>query len=430
VEVWVPKAGVLIACVAAVAVTAAGSSAPLDPADDLARIAFVSTRDGTSEIYVMNGDGTEQTRLTVEPGEDASPAWSPDGSRIAFATNRDGNWEIYTMDARGRDLKRLTTNDTFDGSPSWSPDGTRIVFASTRDGNSELYAMNEDGLDQTRLTNSAADDAAPAWAPATPECRAFEGAIAFESNRGGPYDLYLLRPDGSAEKVTDDAAPDFDPEWAPDCSIIAFDRPVEGNYDIFTVDLATRELAQLTSTDEEDSRPSWSSDGGSIAFTSLRDGHYEVYAMSRTGDAQFDLSVSFPGADSEPALQPGRPGPASGAFSRTTAAGGRVRGGTPPGQPIELTCGIGPGEGARLRGTNSDDVLCSDDPAQLILGRRGNDTIVDGGGNDTIYGGRGRDMIITRDGERDIVWGGPGVDQIYADRFDRIRKATGDQIAP
>src|SRR6185503_1221019 len=61
----------------------------------ISKIAFASDRDGNLEVYVMDVDGGGQTRLTENPGEDYSPAWSPDGSRLAFVSTRDGNAEIY-----------------------------------------------------------------------------------------------------------------------------------------------------------------------------------------------------------------------------------------------------------------------------------------------------------------------------------------------
>ena len=64
-------------------------------------IAFSADRDGYREIYVMNADGTGQTRLADNPSADRIPSWSPDGSRIAFYSNRDGNWEIYVMNSDG-----------------------------------------------------------------------------------------------------------------------------------------------------------------------------------------------------------------------------------------------------------------------------------------------------------------------------------------
>src|SRR5215217_6088564 len=98
------------------------------------KIAFQTFRDDDSEIYVMNTDGSDQTRLTFSSGFDTNPEFSPDGSKIAFSTNRDGNFEIYVMNADGTHQKRLTINSGGDGEPAWSPDGSRIAFTSTRDG--------------------------------------------------------------------------------------------------------------------------------------------------------------------------------------------------------------------------------------------------------------------------------------------------------
>src|SRR5215216_18390 len=71
------------------------------------RIAFQSNRDGNIEVYVMNTDGSDQTRLTYSSADDFNPEFSPDGSRIAFSTSRDGNAEIYVMNADGTHQTRL-----------------------------------------------------------------------------------------------------------------------------------------------------------------------------------------------------------------------------------------------------------------------------------------------------------------------------------
>src|SRR5215216_1896481 len=88
-------------------------------------LAFVSERDGNSEIYVMNVDGTGLLRLTNDAGRDTDPAWSPDGKRIAFASDRAGSWDIYVMNADGSNLVRRTQNrlnEGLNGAPAWSPD--------------------------------------------------------------------------------------------------------------------------------------------------------------------------------------------------------------------------------------------------------------------------------------------------------------------
>ena len=85
------------------------------------RIAFASDRDGNWEIYIMNVDGSEQTRLTNNPADDLSHCFSPDGSKIAFTSDRDGNYEIYMMNADGSGQVKLTNNPAVDFGPCFSP---------------------------------------------------------------------------------------------------------------------------------------------------------------------------------------------------------------------------------------------------------------------------------------------------------------------
>lgn len=125
------------------------------------------------ELYVMNANGTGQTRLTFAPGNDVYSDWSPDGSKIAFDSSRDGNREIYIMNPDGSEQNNLTNNSLGDDlHPTWSPDGKEIVFQSDRDGNTEIYVMNVDGGGQKNLTQSSSSDGHPSWwwPPLAPEC--------------------------------------------------------------------------------------------------------------------------------------------------------------------------------------------------------------------------------------------------------------------
>ena len=92
------------------------------------KLAFVSRRDGNSEIYVMNADGSEQGNLTQHPASDSHPSWSPDGRKLAFVSRRDGNSEIYVMNADGSGLRNVTRAPSDDLDPAWSPDGRAIAF--------------------------------------------------------------------------------------------------------------------------------------------------------------------------------------------------------------------------------------------------------------------------------------------------------------
>jgi Tol biopolymer transport system component len=124
---------------------------------DGSRILFDSTRDGNTEIYIMNADGSNQRRLTDDDGEDWGASWSPDGSQIAFNSDRTGAMEIYLMAADGTGVTRLTTDELSDASPSWSPDGSRIAYIrNDRLGAGQVWSMNPDGTDQRNLSRSPA----------------------------------------------------------------------------------------------------------------------------------------------------------------------------------------------------------------------------------------------------------------------------------
>lgn len=127
------------------------------------KIAFLSTRDGNSEIYVMNTDGTDQKRLTESPAEELDISWSPDGRRLLFVSQRDGNREVYTLELRKGKLARLTYNGEADEQPVWSRNGDKIAFVSFLDGDTEIFVMDADGNNQQKLTNNTVADASPSW---------------------------------------------------------------------------------------------------------------------------------------------------------------------------------------------------------------------------------------------------------------------------
>jgi Tol biopolymer transport system component len=127
------------------------------------KLAFMSAQPGASgsnpnyDIYVMNADGSGLKQLTNTPGEDGWPAWSPDGKKLAFASARDDQgqsgdigpfFDIYVMNADGSRQTRLT--QTFGQFVAWSPDGTRLLVAGDCGGYG-LYVLNADGSGATQL---------------------------------------------------------------------------------------------------------------------------------------------------------------------------------------------------------------------------------------------------------------------------------------
>ena len=216
-------------------------------------IAFQSDRDGDDEIYVMNADGTAETRITHNPARDISPAWSPDGTKIAFTSQRDGNDEIYVMNADGTGQTRLTNNAAGDYDPAWSPDGTKIAFQSYRDSNGEIYVMNANGTVQANATlNDAADDSHPAWST--------DGTkIAFTSHRDVYRAIYVMTATGTGQtRLTNNPAGESHPTWSPDGTKIAFASYRDGNTDIYVMNAdGTGNTTRLTTNDDVDTEPAW-----------------------------------------------------------------------------------------------------------------------------------------------------------------------------
>jgi dipeptidyl aminopeptidase/acylaminoacyl peptidase len=282
-------------------ITFNGNERDFDTADVImisGPIVFTSFRHSTPEIYTMNADGSNQTRLTNNSVSDFEPAWSPDGRRIAFVSSRDNNNEIYSMKSDGSDVTRLTNEFAQDELPAWSPDGRYILFVSTRDNNEEIYLMNANGTDMRRLTNQRLRDTEPTWSP--------DGRkIAFVSTRGGDEDIYILDlddPEAEPVNLTQNPAADSAPAWSPDGNSIAFVSTRNGaNDDLYVMDLTTGAVTQLTDNAARDTEPSWSPDGTQIVFMSQRAGNNEVFKLTVANPANpVDLSGLQATADQEP----------------------------------------------------------------------------------------------------------------------------------
>ncbi len=101
-------------------------------------------------LFVMSADpGVHPFQQLTDHKEDTAPAAY--GERVAFMSNREGTWEIYIVNLDGSGLRRLTSNAANDGLPTWSPDGRTIAFVSDQDGGWAVWAMSPDGSNRRKL---------------------------------------------------------------------------------------------------------------------------------------------------------------------------------------------------------------------------------------------------------------------------------------
>ena len=226
---------------------------------DGSKIAWHSRRDATGhfeDVWVMSADGSGRTNLTSASGFiDASPSWSQDGSTITFVSDRDlhpnpDGREIYVMNADGTAQTRITNNLFWDDSPSWSSDG-RIAFRSIRNSESHIWVMNADGSNETQVT-AVAGGSEPSWSPDAIW-------IAFVSAVDGDREIYIIHPDGSnLTQLTSDPAIDESPTWSPNGSQIAFISTRDGGIgQVFLMNVDGTNPIKITSGSESKGGVSW-----------------------------------------------------------------------------------------------------------------------------------------------------------------------------
>jgi Tol biopolymer transport system component len=181
-----------------------------------------------------------------ERGENAEPAWSPDGRSLAFQSNRTGAYQIHILevdDCSVRQLTRIETSPDPPDAPDWSPDGREIVFSRLDRG---LWSIRSDGTGLRQIVDG--DASWPAWSP--------DGrTIVF--TRGYPNNLLVaVPPPGGKERVL---GPGAGAAWSPDGRRLAF----VGNDDATWIMLAdgTRKQRVTTGAGNGDQDVAWSPDG-------------------------------------------------------------------------------------------------------------------------------------------------------------------------
>ena len=243
------------------------------------RIVFQSNRDGDSEIFIIDVDGSNLQQLTNNSWDDEFPAVSSDDDRIVFQSKRDGNWEIYVMDIDGRNQTRVTNNNSWDRLPTWSPDGQQIAFLSDRGGQFAVYVMDADGQNVHQVANTGKRDGHVSWSTSN--------QLVFNTGGDRSRFWYVVVSDadgGNLQSLTDNG--NWSPEWSPDGRSIVFVSSRFGgdtNPGIFVMDADGLNQRQLYDSPDYEWGARWSGDGQFILFTQSPNNQDNIYIVAANG---------------------------------------------------------------------------------------------------------------------------------------------------
>ncbi|MEO9483777.1 MAG: hypothetical protein ABJG47_10045 [Ekhidna sp.] len=212
-------------------------------------LVFQSDPDGHDRytIWTMKTDGSSLKKITQREG--MYPNWSPDGKTIIFSGRRNGIWEILTIPASGGTEQLLTKNYQAGTKPKWGatcsyhPNGKSIIYSYIRE--KVLYSYNFEDGKSTQLSSNGSY---------THPIYAKDGRIAVNRKIDESYHLVIIE-NGEETVIAKNVISYSAPDWYSNESKLLFVGMVNGNQELFTIDLKTREETQLTKNNDFDAMP-------------------------------------------------------------------------------------------------------------------------------------------------------------------------------
>ncbi|UCF30336.1 MAG: PD40 domain-containing protein [bacterium] len=274
------------------------------------KIIFQSTRPpyGCDQIFIMNSDGSDVTRVSSGEGRTTCAFFLPDGKRFIYASthladsacppepdrSRGYVWplypsfDIFSAGTDGTDRVRLTAVEGYDAEGAVSPDGQRIVFTSVRDGDLELYTMDVDGSDVKRLTRREGFDGGPFFSwdgryivyrshyPDTAEERDdYRSLLSQDLMRPSRAEIFYMKEDGSDQtRVTSDGSANWAPFMHPDSRRIIYSSnkhdPEGRTFSLYMINRDGSGDRRITFGARFDAFPMFSRDGRRLVWCSTR----------------------------------------------------------------------------------------------------------------------------------------------------------------
>ena len=216
------------------------------------RLAYVSFEDRKPVVYVQSLLTGERRAVANFRGSNSAPAWSPDGRRLAVTLTRDGGSQIYLINADGTGVpQRLTQSSAIDTEANFAPDGQSILFTSDRGGGPQIYRIPVSGGAAQRVTFEGSYNVSPRHSP---DGRSFT----FIQRNGGRFNVAVQDLATRQVQVLTDGGIDESPSFAPNGRVILYATEVRGRGILAAVSSDGR-IRQRLSADAGDVRePAWS----------------------------------------------------------------------------------------------------------------------------------------------------------------------------
>jgi len=249
------------------------------------KLAFANNATGRKEIYIVDYDGENLTKLTSDNSIDLLPRWSHDASRIYYTTYRWGNPDMFEIDLKAGKIRPFTTFQGLNIPGGVSPDGLTMLMTLSRGEDPNIYALDIVTKSAKKLLKDFGVSSSPTWSPDGKQA-------AFISDRSGNPQVYVLDMEsGKTRRLTRMNWCDS-PSWSPSGEWIVFAgrETSKENMNIFITDLTGSQIRRLTTKAGDNEDPSWSPDGRFVGFTSTRRGHREIFVMDADGSAPHPLT--------------------------------------------------------------------------------------------------------------------------------------------
>lgn len=163
------------------------------------------------DLFIASSDGSNEKRITNDPAFERYPVYNSSGDKIVYVKQVESGWDLFMLDIATKEETRLTELEKFVAHPSWSLDGKKIAFQIMYKGQTEIAVLHIESGEVTRLTNSPGNDSMPSWAPDS-----FTIAFGGDAENDGNFDIWTIDIETrDMRKWTDHAGYDGNPIFVP-----------------------------------------------------------------------------------------------------------------------------------------------------------------------------------------------------------------------